>query len=140
MSYVNGPTGPTGYQGSQGLQGKQGPLGPPAFGYTGVSFLYNPRMYIITPTSTTINLGTSTTFYNLFNIGPNFTINLPPVTVSYPITELSGLFWSFRNNTGFDAVLTFTGDYSSTTSLANGQTIWLVLSVDANCNSSYLIY
>jgi len=138
MSYVIGPQGPTGIAGTQGLQGKAGPYGP-AFGPTGQSWTVAPSMNVVTPTSTTLTLNPITTFYNLYGIG-SLTVNVPNDSAWYPLPEQSGIFWSFRNNTGVGISITFTGGYNSTISMYSGETYWLVMFTDANLNSSYVLY
>jgi hypothetical protein len=138
MSYTIGPKGPTGIVGTQGLQGKCGPIGPPigptgkAFSVVGTSKLNIKQQAVSGP----ITLSPLTTIYNLYQPG-DITVTLPSGFVNYPLTEQSGVHWTFKNNTMFPLNLTFTGDYSGTNLIPIGQVLILILYVDANCIGTY---
>ena len=105
---MSGPVGPTGIAGPYGLQGFRGPKGA-GYGPVGPTYYSSPTTLTIqSPTTSTITL-TEANAYIFYNIAvePTTTVVFPTRTETYPITEQTGLFWVFRNNTPSVITLNF---------------------------------
>jgi hypothetical protein len=139
MSYVTGPTGPTGITGTQGLQGYPGKVGP-GLGPTGKGFIVGTaKLKIVSLTdSAPITLNIDSTVYNFIGTG-DVTVTVPAVSNYYPNPEQSGTHWIFKNNTTWFVTFTFTGSYTGSYTVPIGQSLVLLLTVDANFKRTYTL-